>query len=235
MIDFHTHILPGIDDGSQSVDESVQMLMAQNEQNTEAVILSPHYYHSKEPITSFLDRRETAFRILKAQWKPKTPILMLGAEVAFYVDMTKDADIHRLCVAGTDVLLLEMPFTVWRTPMINEVYSLITNLRITPIIVHIERYINEPQNLEALRQLITMGAIIQGNAEFFLKLRTRRRAFTMLGQGQIQVFGSDCHNMTKQKPNMEKLEKMLNRKLKIEKSLQLLNYSRSLLSNAESF
>jgi protein-tyrosine phosphatase len=108
-------------------------------------------------------------------------------------------------------------------------------LGITPIIAHIERYIGESQNLETLGQLIAMGAIIQANAEFFLKLRSRRRALAMLGQEHIHVFGSDCHNMKNRNPNMGDLQKLLNRKLKNMKPLLLLNYSRSLIANAKSY
>ena len=64
MIDFHTHILPGMDDGSQATHESLQMLTLESEQGAQEILLTPHFYAHFDKISSFLERREYSFRKL---------------------------------------------------------------------------------------------------------------------------------------------------------------------------
>ena len=65
MLDFHTHLLPGIDDGSQSVDESIQMLECMQMQGVEQVVATPHFYANHESVEDFLARRNAALQSLK--------------------------------------------------------------------------------------------------------------------------------------------------------------------------
>ena len=50
MIDFHTHILPGLDDGAKTLDESIQLLKMEEEQGVDTIVLTPHYYHEREDL-----------------------------------------------------------------------------------------------------------------------------------------------------------------------------------------
>ena len=61
MIDFHTHILPGIDDGSRSVEMTMQMLNAETEQGVTGIVATPHFYAHKSNIEDFLAVREESF------------------------------------------------------------------------------------------------------------------------------------------------------------------------------
>ena len=67
MIDFHTHILPGMDDGSQATHESLQMLTLESEQGAQEILLTPHFYAHFDKISSFLERREYSFRKLRSE------------------------------------------------------------------------------------------------------------------------------------------------------------------------
>ena len=85
-IDFHSHILPEIDDGASSVGESVEMLKILADAGVECVVLTPHFYRQNESIEKFLDRRGKAYEKLCAatQGISGIPKLVLGAEVYFY-------------------------------------------------------------------------------------------------------------------------------------------------------
>jgi len=238
MIDFHTHILPGLDDGSSSIEESIEMLKALAEQKVEAAVLTPHYYSAREPAAEFLERRERSLEQLEASHTgavssavPSLPKLILGAEVAFYAGMSEDAEIRKFLIDGTDMLMLEMPFTIWRPPITREVNQLAAYAGIKPVIAHVERYVAEPLNLEALEQMIARGAIAQANAEFFLSRRTRSSAYAMLRSGLIHIFGSDCHNMGHRKPNMGDLESALRKKLPPSKFAQIAATSHAILNS----
>ena len=66
MVDIHSHVLPCIDDGAESVEESIAMLSAAYEQGVRYVVVTPHcHVTSDEAIQSFLEERENAYNILK--------------------------------------------------------------------------------------------------------------------------------------------------------------------------
>lgn len=61
MIDFHTHILPGMDDGSQATHESLQMLTLESEQGAQEILLTPHFYAHFDKISSFFRAERALF------------------------------------------------------------------------------------------------------------------------------------------------------------------------------
>jgi protein-tyrosine phosphatase len=202
--DLHTHILPGMDDGSRDVEESLSMFEAMRGQGIRLVAATPHYINTDESIEEFVSRREKAFsRLAEAMGEGEDSIrVVLGAEMRFYAGMSCDSGIRKLCIGGTDKLLLEMPFGMWASSVINETYKLITMLGVTPIIAHVERYGMDGRNRGQIRELQEMGAIIQSNAEFFVSRRMRAFALAMLERGYIDVVASDCHNTGDRAPDL---------------------------------
>ena len=83
MIDWHTHVLPGMDDGSRNVAESVSILEAQMLQGVNTVIATPHFYANDESLESFLDRRNKSFEQLKNELRETSPNILLGSEVRY--------------------------------------------------------------------------------------------------------------------------------------------------------
>ena len=86
VVDFHTHILPGIDDGSSSVEESLAMLQMEKEQGASLVVATPHFYPQNDRPEKFLQRRKAAFEQLTEKISPddKLPQIILGAEVYYF-------------------------------------------------------------------------------------------------------------------------------------------------------
>jgi len=204
VVDFHTHILPGMDDGSSNVEESIAMLLEMFRQGTMLAAATPHYYACHEKPEEFLLRRERAALALTERigGEKKVPGILLGAEVAYFAGMSLDARVLDLRIEGTDLLLLEMPFSEWTQRTIREVCSLNRILGIIPLIAHAERYLGLQTDEAGLWELIESGALIQANAGFFTGMRTGRKALRMLGDGEIHLLGSDCHNMKARKPNL---------------------------------
>ena len=108
VIDFHTHILPKIDDGSRSTDMSLEMLHRIRAGGTDVIVATPHFYGNREDVSSFLSRRAKSYEELSEQLDGAVPHIILGAEVAFYSGLLS-VDYSKLCIAGTNTLLLEMP------------------------------------------------------------------------------------------------------------------------------
>ena len=81
MIDFHTHILPGVDDGSRSIEESLAMLQAEADAGIERVVFTPHFYASQNSPKDFLRRRQESWSALLPHMYRGLPQVSFGAEV----------------------------------------------------------------------------------------------------------------------------------------------------------
>ena len=205
--DLHCHFLPGMDDGCQSAEESVSLLEEQYRQGCRGVAATPHYY-AVESIDDFLSRRrQAAGRLLAAlqarKPAPAIPAICFGAEVAFRESLEADGKLERLCYGRSRYLLLEMPFTPWTDRTVRSVERIISIAGITPVIAHIERY-TEIADQCYINALMDLNVLVQLNAENFAGGSKERKAMRMIREGDIQILGTDSHNMTSRPPNMEK-------------------------------
>lgn len=212
VTDFHSHILPGIDDGSPDVKTSLEMLHIAREQGVALQMLTPHYYPWKESIEHFLSRREASWEQLRAALTPDLPELRLCAETAFFNHMHR-SDLSPLCATGTRVLLVELPFESWDSWVVDEIAALSLDQGYQVILAHVERYMgyrNNPQTLETLAEL---PVFLQVNAEAFRRFSDRRRVLALARSGKALLLGSDAHNLTNRSPNLELGRRMVEKHL----------------------
>ena len=212
MTDFHSHVLPGIDDGSDSVETSLGMLARWREQGIDRVCATPHFYAEQDTPERFLRRRQAAFEALTAAAGAQPlPQLRLGAEVRYFPGIAMAEALPELCLSGTSFLLLEMPFIPWTERMLAEV-SAIRDRGIFPVAAHVERYFsfNSPK---LIRRFMDLDIFIQCNAEFFLERRTARKALRFLREEQVHFLGSDAHNLTSRAPNLGPALALMEKKL----------------------
>lgn len=203
LVDFHTHLLPGIDDGSSSIETTLAMLEAAAEQGIGAMIATPHFYPEEESPQFFLKRRRAACSQLLTVYDPNIhPAVYLGAEVAFFSGIGHSRIIRELAVLGTDVILVEMPFSEWTASTVEEIYFLRESLGLIPVIAHVERYAKY-QKRGTLKKLIANGALIQSNANYFIDPKNSKKALKQFRHGDINVLGSDTHNMTSRPQNLK--------------------------------
>lgn len=212
MTDFHSHILPKMDDGSRSVEESLQMLNALAEQGISRVVATPHFYANDESVFDFLERRREAFEKLSAVLTDEMPEVVLGAEVRYYDGISRLAEIKSLCIQGTDLLLLEMPEKRWTEYTLRELEDIACAGRVTLVLAHIDRCM-EFQSEDVFYRLRSSGVLMQINAEFINNFFTRRKSVSMLKKGNIHFIGSDCHNMEERKPDIGKAYKIIKNRL----------------------
>lgn len=200
MIDFHTHILPGMDDGSRSVEESVWLLQEEARQGVELVMLTPHFYADENAPADFLKRRDASWKRLREVWQPEFPDVRLGAEVQYFEGICTAEDIEHLRITGTKLLLLEMPFCRWTDRMVEDVLELNDSDDMQIVLAHIERYM-PMQKPEVWCRLRRYNVWMQSNVSFFGSWKTRAKALKMLAKGEIQFLGTDCHNSRTRVPN----------------------------------
>ncbi len=211
MIDFHAHILSGVDDGSKSVDESLLMLKALADQGVKTVIATPHFYANDESVDEFIDRRNKAYELLVDK-APDVPNIILGAEVRYYDGISRLQDLKKLRIEGTKFLLLEMPFSRWTEYAIKEIVDIASRGKITLVLAHIDRYLSM-QSKDTLVRLLENGVLFQANASFFGRVLGASKAVRMLKENQIHFIGSDCHNLTDRAPNMHKAIQVIKKRI----------------------
>lgn len=202
MIDFHSHILPGMDDGSQCVRDSLEMLRRLRKQRVDIVALTPHFCADHASVEQFLQKRQAAFDCLHKALPDDAPQLLLGAEVLYSPGISHLERLSELCLEGTNILLLEMPFSRWNEHEIREVCEMAASGEVTVLLAHIERYLAF-QSRKVWERLLECGVMMQSNAEFFLTPVLRRCAIRMLRQDRICVLGTDTHNLSTRAPRMD--------------------------------
>lgn len=214
IADFHTHILPCVDDGSRSVAQSLEMLRLCKQMGIQHVVLTPHFYPDRDHPDRFLSRRAAAFEALReAAAGEELPELILGAEVHYYPNMSSSDALPRLTIGGSHYLLVEMPMCRWTERMYQELEMIRQNQGLTPIIAHLDRYLTPFTAGRILRQVAEIPVLVQVNGDFFLQRNTSGRALRMLERGQIHLLGSDCHNLKERKPNLGTVRKLIRAKL----------------------
>lgn len=204
VTDFHTHILPGIDDGSSSVEESVEMLRKEAAQGIRQVVLTPHFYPHRDSFQDFLEHRERAYAALQeaTEGMPDIPQMYLGAEVYFYSGMSHTEQLRQLAIRGTDSILIEMPGAPWSESVYQELENVYRRQGLRPIIAHIDRYIRPFRTYGIPQKLAELPVLVQANSSFFLERRSRGLALKLLKRDQIHLLGSDCHGLQHRVPNL---------------------------------
>lgn len=231
MIDFHCHVLPGMDDGSKSVEESLRMLEAQRQQGIRTVIATSHFYAEYASPKEFLSRRRKAWDTLRGELPESAPEVILGAEVYYFPGISRSDALSALCAEGTNLLLLEMPFHRWPENMIREIRDIADSGEFTLVMAHMERYYSY-QRRSVWDELRGDGVVMQSNADFFLPFRTRRKAVKLLREHTIRLLGTDCHNMDSRRPRMDEALETIRSQLGESAVSQLKHYGRSLLEEA---
>ena len=229
MIDWHTHILPGMDDGSHDVAESISMINMQVSQGVHTVIATPHFYANDETVDSFLGRRKKALELLRAELPEGPAEIRLGAEDRYYQGISRMADLKALRIEGSKLLLLEMPMTGWTEYMVRELIELSGKSSIRIVLAHIERYLSL-QKQAVWERIYDSGILMQVNASFFTTLASKRKAISLLRKGKIHFVGSDCHNMTSRSPQIGKAFEIIQKKLGDNYLSQMNEYGYSMLA-----
>jgi len=201
FIDIHSHILPGVDDGAKTIDDSIDLLRQEKENGVTSVVLTPHFYPDYDTFDDHYTNILTAFKKLKKECEGKDlPDIYLGSEVQYFTGISRCEILDKLCISGTNYLLLELPFLTPITPtMLEEVKRIDRDLGITVIIAHIERYCND-RLFKKLIDLVKNGDIkAQINADSVFHPVFQKPILKLLKKGIISYIASDTHSV-KERP-----------------------------------
>lgn len=193
IVDFHAHVLPAADHGSTGLLETKNQLALYRKAGVDTVVATPHFYPNSVSIDPFLAMANSAAAELAEllATEENAPRVLLGAEVLYCDNMHHMEGLERLCIRGTNVLLLELPLSDWSPTLFHTVREL--SKRVCVVLAHIDRYTRP--HADELMQLIEDGALAQVNAYSLFSLLERRRLAPFFGSGAVVALGSDLHNV----------------------------------------
>lgn len=187
-IDFHAHVLP-CDHGSDSAATSLRQLARARAAGVAEIVATPHFYANRQSLQGFLKARKRALdKVYAANDSAIFPRLRLGAEVLLCEGLENLAGIESLCVEGTNVLLLEMPFSGMNERLLNSLYHLQSRHCLRVVLAHIDRY-----DEKTVREALAAGARAQLNVESICAFFKRRQCRKWIAQGVVEAIGSDVH------------------------------------------
>ncbi len=191
ICDLHTHILPHMDHGCGRTATAVAQLELLQKNGVEIVAATSHFYPQNTLPDAFLqERKESVDNLLTAYGNRPRPHILLGAEVLICPGLENMEGLRDLCYRGTNLMLLEMPFT--RNGWGRELYHTIHEIQrqgIRPILAHVDRY---PAPL--IDELFSdMNLIGQVNADSLTRMIKPKQILNWIDEGRIVALGSDLH------------------------------------------
>lgn len=217
MVDCHLHLLPGVDDGPETLEEAVAMARAAARDGCSALIVTPHQRHTRWLNLDLADLAERLER-LRAAVGP-TPSLHLGAEVRDGEGLLADVEAGRLLgLAGGRYLLLEVD----RRSEIGVLEDLVNELVLLgriPLLAHIERIPWLARDPDRVAELVALGATTQITTTSMLGGFGRGpevASWELLAAGLVDVLASDGHGIARRPPGLRVARTRLERSYGVE-------------------
>jgi protein-tyrosine phosphatase len=196
MIDLHSHILPGVDDGARTLEESVALARLASVEGIDVVAATPHVRDDYRTTAHEMERLVAEVRAALADGGVPLDVLP-GAEIALdQLASLGEDELRRFGLGGNPkYVLLEFPYYGWPLELGARVWELRAR-GITPVLAHPERNAEVQAAPERLRPLVEQGALVQLTAASLngrLGGRARAAAFELLGRNLAHLLASDLH------------------------------------------
>ncbi len=195
MIDIHTHILPGCDDGSPDMETSMKKIRKMVDMEIDGIVLTPHFIRNQYHNTSNVITGK--FKELKSQLKKENiPVnIFQAAEVYLDSNIRKDIEIEKLVIGDTNYVLVETNLTGFPSNLFDILYELVKS-DYRPILAHPERYpdiINDPSSAEDLVHRDIYLQLNSGSLVGHYGRSVRNTAWYLLEKGFTHFLASDDH------------------------------------------
>ena len=196
MLDMHSHILPGVDDGAKTAEDSLKLLEQMRSQNIDVAVATVHFYPGKAVLEEFLATRKEAKKQLDILIGKDFPVkILLGAEVLYFGGIGKFTGIKKLTIENSNYLLLELlGLKKIDDKVIKDIVSIKEDLGLIPIIAHVERYCRYRGYKKLISAIAEKKALCQINATFEKSRAENRAVKKLLKAGLIDFIASDCHS-----------------------------------------
>ncbi|MEE8348354.1 MAG: CpsB/CapC family capsule biosynthesis tyrosine phosphatase [Acidobacteriota bacterium] len=213
FIDIHTHILPGVDDGSVDIEETIVMLQIAYDSGTRGIVATPHMFLDLFKNNDFLEIRDR-FDRFKEELEPYHSTFPFLREMDVYLGAENYASVEFLealdqgCVLtlnGSRYLLLEVPFS---SPF-RQIEAFLERILATdylPVIAHVERYAAVQEDPLRLEPLWRRGCVVQVNARSLAGSsgsRPKNCAEKLIQAGVLDVIATDGHRPRWRPPDLQ--------------------------------
>ena len=226
MIDVHSHLLYGIDDGSKSIDESISIIKYLNEIGIKDIIITPHYIN----YSSYNSTKENNLMLLS---KLKEEIkknnintnLYLGNEI--YIDENISELIKNNIISSLNdskYLLIELPMSGEKENYID-IFSDLINEGYIVVLAHPERYTSFQKDFNKIYELNDIGVLFQCNIGSIIGeygKSPKKVLKRMLKEDLVFMFGTDIHHKKDDNNFLDKAKKKLKKYISEEKLDDLL-------------
>ena len=218
MVDFHTHILPSIDDGARSVEETFNLIQEAREAGFKDIILTSHYI--EDYYETGIDERELCVKAIQDNLNSKgiDVKLYIGNEVYItnnvmsLLEEGKASTINNSCY-----VLFEMPFHTEPMNLYDFIYTLQEN-KLIPVLAHPERYSFVQKEPELIYELIQKGCLMQVNFGSIIGQYGSKAEFMVkrfYENNMVHFIGSDVHRQNSTYPKipmcLEEIQKIIGR------------------------
>ncbi len=195
--DVHSHFIPGIDDGAQTMEQTMEMLTAMSELGYKKVVTTPHnmadgYRNTPEIILGGLER-------VRDEIRQRGLAMEIDAAAEYYLDHELEQKVidRRVLTFGEDYLLFELPF-ISEPNMLYQVIFTMQTAGFRPVLAHPERYAFWYNDLTKYDGLKDRGVLFQLNTIALAGAygpQARQIAERLVDAGHYEFLGSDCHSM----------------------------------------
>ena len=220
LYDIHNHILPGVDDGSDSMQLTMRLIKTEYESGVRNIMFTPHYFprSSTSKNEELSENIAEAFRNVCEVCKKEYPDIRLGlgSELFYRTEIIEELKCGRANTMGnTEYVLTEFDTDIKYSDMKKAIQDYIF-AGYKPILAHVERFAclyKEYDNMDLLRE---MGVLFQMNGENFIEglfSRNKKYCAGLVKDGYIDFISTDTHNDTTRKPNLAEAVEYLYKKI----------------------
>ncbi|ODG93162.1 tyrosine protein phosphatase [Gottfriedia luciferensis] len=234
MIDIHCHILPGLDDGPITMEDSINMARAAVDNGIHTIVASPHHQNGRYNTDrkTILEKVEELNLVLKQKDIPLT--ILPGQEVRLYGELIQDLELNQIVSIndGRRYVLCELPSS--HIPhFANRLFYEMQANRITPILVHPERnkvLINEPYILFDLVQKGILTQLTASSITGNFSKKIQKFAFKCIEANWVHTIASDAHNTKNRNFELIEAYEIIREKFGIDTEFQLRENAQSIVN-----
>ena len=195
-VDLHSHLIPGIDDGAKTMDDSLEMIRGFKALGYQKVITTPHVmsdFYRNSPEIIIAGKKE-----VKKALAAENIEMEFEAAAEYYLDESYTAKIEKgeLLTFGDNYVLFELPYLAEPPNLATAIFEMQTN-GYKPILAHPERYGFWYNNFDNYQEMVDKGVYLQLNMLSLIGHYSpiaQKIAERLIDENMISFLGSDCHN-----------------------------------------
>ena len=214
-IDLHSHLIPSIDDGVQSMEESIKCIKKLHTLGFKKLIITPHIMNERYNNTPEIILK--GLKAVKAELHSQNIDIELQAASEYYLDegFMKLLEKKEILTFGKNYLLFEMSYAI-KPPFLEAAIHEMKVSGYVPVLAHPERYLFMHRDMKIYESLKDMGVLFQVNLNSFsgyYSQPVKKVALKLLDEGFIDFLGSDTHKMSHLEHFSKNLESKIVKKI----------------------